>query len=395
MPTRLFIYPEFNNNYQRADILNRIAWGLTGVKSGDVIVCERSDGISVGVSQIDSTYVNTSQKYYLSNFPEIETLGIKYDIGPEDFVLSWDGQARIPVEFQIRDGHAITIDPNYSFNYEADQIAALQYTIMGETHRAGFQAQSKNRFDQLTRNWKNVRNAYLYLTGPSVESVHEREIDREGLHIICNSLVKNFALLEKIQPNILMFSDPAYHFGISKYAASFRSYVKQCMHLFSNLVCMVPERYAPLTSGFLGNEFNQRVIGIPVVDANKFNFPTTTNFFLRRTSNVLTLMMIPVASSFAETVHILGADGRANQDKGYWSHAKSSQLGDQMRTIYESHPSLGRDEDVDQYYREHCELLESQLSFGETFYKKTFISDTPSLLPALQRRIVKGGGSSK
>jgi hypothetical protein len=226
-----------------------------------------------------------------------------------------------------------------------------------------------------------------YLTGPTVETTLTLPVERSSLHIICNSLVKNTELLQKIHPDVLMFSDPAYHFGISRYAASFRAYVNQAMADFQNMLCMVPERYYPLTVAFLDEEASERIIGIPFVEMNDFNFPSIEKFYIRRTANVLTSMMIPVASSVAARICILGADGRASSDKGYWSHAKSSQIHDQLRTIYESHPSLARDENVEKYYLEHCQLLEAQLVYGETTQKKDYACLTPSMIPALANRM--------
>lgn len=393
MPIKLIVYPEFENKYQAADILNRIAWGLTGAKvNGNDVIVYSQNAFEIDnsgcTSQFYKPYINTSQESYLDNLPDVEVPGKKFDPGPNDFILVWDAQAELPDDFHVTDEHTIFIDPNLWFNYEADQVASLRYAIMDEAQRTKWRDNSRNLYEVLAKKWENVRDAYLYLTGPTVESVHERIIDRNGLHVICNSLVKNITLLEKIKPDILMFSDPAYHFGVSRYATSFRNYAKNCMQLFPGLVCIVPEKYAPITTGFLGREFNQRVIGIPVVESNTFNFPTATNFSLRKTANILTLAMVPVASAFAKNIHILGADGRATQDKGYWSHAKSSQIGDQMKTIYDSHPSLGRDEDVEQYYRDHCELLEAQLSWGEAYFQKNYICDTPSNIPALKKRSV-------
>ena len=183
-----------------------------------------------------------------------------------------------------------------------------------------------------------------------------------------------------------MFSDPAYHFGVSKYAAAFREYAKQAMLNFSELICVVPERYYPLTVAFLGESIQERIIGIPLVETAQFNFPCADAFFVRKTGNILTLLMIPVASQIAGRVNIFGADGRDKGDQGYWKHSQSSQMSDQMKTIYDAHPSLGRDEDVEKYYDEHCQLLEEMLSYGETAQEKVYCCKTPSFIPALARR---------
>jgi hypothetical protein len=60
-----------------------------------------------------------------------------------------------------------------------------------------------------------------------------------------------------------------------------------------------------------------------------------------------------------------------------------------MRTIYESHPSLARDEDVEKYYQEHCLILEAQLAYGETTQHKDYVCLTPSMIPALASRMIR------
>jgi hypothetical protein len=389
MPTRLRLFPAFPNLETACDILNRIAWGLHGLDAEGVrlYVEGELEPAALASAWLQNPALSSSQENYLPGLPPLWSLPAGSHAVDADFDLYWDYLTySASVSGQK---NKILIDPNFRFDHEADQVAALQYTICLPGRQLEIRESSRRLYADFLAHWKAVGSAYLYLTGPTVETILQAPVDRNALHIICNSLVKNTALLEKLQPNVLMFSDPAYHFGVSKYASSFRGYVLQAMQAFPGLLCMVPERYYPLAAAFLGNKARGRLIGIPLLEVDRFHFPSVEEFYARKTGNILTSMMIPVASSAADSIRILGADGRASSDKGYWSHGKSSQIGDLLRTIYEAHPSLGRDENVGRYYQEHCQLLEALLAYGETAHNKAYLSLTPSLIPALANRMAR------
>jgi hypothetical protein len=391
MQRRLFLFPDFHNIQNACDILNRVSWGLLGLEKEGINVCLPEVSFS-GIHLSDwlkKPVLSESQENYLPELLPLLTVSGERENGTDNIGLYWDSSAYFDNGIGVGLEQKILIDPTYRFDHEADQVAALQYTISNGIQRQAIREKSLDGFGRFKERWKNVENAFLYLTGPSLETIMQRLVDQSAIHIICNSLVKNAGLLEQIEPDVLMFSDPAYHFGISKYAASFRVYVCQAMENYPDMLCMVPERYYPLTAAFLGPEASRRLIGIPVLELEGFHFPTIKEFYVPKTGNILTQMMVPVASSAAGRIHILGADGRATGDKGYWSHAKSSQFSDQLRTIYASHPSLARDEDVEKYYQEHCQLLEAQLKYGEIMHQKTYVCQTPSMIPALANRMIQ------
>jgi hypothetical protein len=336
---------------------------------------------------LNVSFLSTSQESYLSELPPLAKISSNHFLESGDFGLFWDVSTYQKKRNDFAKESTILIDPSFLFNYEADQIAALQYSISSKERRMELRNLSQTNYTKFIERWSRVENACLYLTGPSVEVLSQKQVDHSAIKIICNSLVKNEEFLYKLQPDVLMFSDPAYHFGISKYAAEFRSYVKKAMIEFPEMICIVPERYYPLTISFLGEIAKERIIGIPVIDSDQFNFPSTNHFFVKKTNNILTLMLIPIASQITKRIFIFGADGRVKGDKGYWKHALSSQMSDQMKTIYDSHPSLARDEDVEKYYEVHCQLLEELLQYGENTYGTHYCCKTPSFIPALANRI--------
>jgi hypothetical protein len=387
---RIFVFPAFQNVQIACDVLNRISWGLFGLRNEDVTIFLPEDSFKnriIEIEHLNGSFLSPSQESYLSELPPLAMISTNRIFESGDFDIFWNVSIYQKKRNNFAEQSTILIDPSFCFNYEADQIAALQYSIASEEKRMEFRNLSQTNYSRFLERWSKVENACLYLTGPSVEILSQKQMDHSAIKIICNSLVKNEKFLSKLQPDVLIFSDPAYHFGVSKYAAVFRSYVKQVMIEYPEMICIVPERFFPLTIAFLGDIARERIIGMPIIDSDQFNFPTTSRFFVKKTNNILTLMLIPIASQIAKQIFIFGADGRVKGDKGYWKHAQSSQMSDQMKTIYDSHPSLARDEDVEKYYEEHCQLLEELLQYGEKSHEIHYCCKTPSFIPALAKRV--------
>jgi hypothetical protein len=205
----------------------------------------------------------------------------------------------------------------------------------------------------------------------------------ESLKIICNSMVRNHTLLERILPNVLVFADPVFHFSPSRYDEAFREHARQTI-LKYDCFCIVPERqYGLMLAHF--PELAHRLIGMPVKTSQAWNFPTPDNLFVRATANIMTLFMVPLAASLSREVNILGADGRQNNEKYFWKHSAKNQFDQLMQSVEDTHPSFFRDRIYSDYYEEHCVQVESLIREGEKVGVR-FHSLTPSYIPALSAR---------
>jgi hypothetical protein len=146
---------------------------------------------------------------------------------------------------------------------------------------------------------------------------------------------------------------------------------------------MVPEMNLPLMVSHFP-ELHEVIIGMPS-SSSIYNFPTIENFSVKSTDNIMTLLMLPVASSVSEEIYILGSDGRSSDDDYFWQHGKTVQFEELMDTAFRTHPSFFRDRHYAGYYSLHCKVLTEMLEYGETKGKK-YISLTPSRIPALMER---------
>lgn len=230
------------------------------------------------------------------------------------------------------------------------------------------------------------REAALVLgTGPSVERLPP-DAGAGRAVVVCNSLVGNRELLDRLRPLAVCFADPVFHFGPSEYAARFREDLARVLE--SHDAFAVTNRR---DAGLLLQHrpaLEERIVGLHT-DASSWRPPDPEGPRVRGTWNVLTHLMLPVACSLAGRVEIGGCDGREPDEDYFWRHGDSVQYTGLMRTAFETHPGFFRDRDYADYYRRHCRELEDQLTAFERRGHE-FASITPSHVPALSRRAAAG-----
>ncbi len=247
---------------------------------------------------------------------------------------------------------------------------------------------SFNKFKHFTKYLKAKKydKAFIFGTGPSLDEIFDIHFDfNNTLTIACNSMVKNDSLLNLINPDIFVASDPIFHAGCSSYAEEFRKYLFKALDRFSNSVLIVPFRDYILYESNLPSRFRNRIIGIPFEHLEKFNFDIVNNFKIKSTGNVMTNLLLQLACTFQNKIYMMGYDGRSlANDEYFWSHNKNVQFTDKMDDIQVAHPSFFK-LDYNDYYLEHCHTVEQVLQEGEKM-KKIFYNLGKSFVPALHNR---------
>lgn len=245
-------------------------------------------------------------------------------------------------------------------------------------------AHYQGRFKALMEDVGQYQKAYVFGTGPGFSSFVDSHDFSDGLCIVANSIVKNKAALEKLKPRIICAADPIYHAGCSSYAAAFRSSLIEALDQTGAwFVC--PLRDAGVYRAILPPHLQERMVCMPF-DAKR-GIPTDlgATFFINPFPNVLTLLLLPLASTFAPSIHIVGCDGRRLLDDSFfWSHDKKVQFSDQMAEIQAAHPGFFAI-DYNDYYLDHCLDVEKVLALLEA-HGKTVVNETASLIPALDSR---------
>lgn len=284
----------------------------------------------------------------------------------------------------LKHAHKIEIiDNQYFSDIEAETMRKIFFYSFDEKEKENFLELSKNNFQEFIKTNKNKNKAYCFTSGPSFDDYKKINIDKNSLKVVCNSIIKNEEFLKYIgSADILTFADPVFHFGPSEYAETFRKDVINFLER-NEAYAIIPDYNLPLMLQHYPNLSN-KLIGMPALNKD-FNFPSIENFYVKGSANILTLFMIPIASTISNKIFLIGADGRKKEEKYFWKHSSSAQYDDKMESVFLTHPSFFRDRNYEDYYEQHCSFLENLISYGESL-NKIYFSLTPSYIPVLKER---------
>lgn len=271
---------------------------------------------------------------------------------------------------------------------EGSNFIQASLDLLPNADKSANEANSASKFLKLKEALGELdfERATIFATGPSIAKFKEFDYSK-SLNIYCNSTILDQELLETAPPNILTFADPIFHFGVSEYANSFRVSCGEFLKSYANCVIIIPIKYYALAIS-LFPDYHDKIIGIPFTKHRPINFEITEkDFYTYTTSNILTLSLLPVATTFAKSVRLIGCDGREVSDDSYfWSHGTSVQINDKMKAIQRAHPGFFNI-DYNQYYFEHCHNLNRMLLLAEE-RGWNFLHLGRSYIPALKSRAV-------
>ncbi len=370
---KIIVYPAFKDSKTSYDILNRIAWALG--KS-------RATVSFLGVKPVP--FVNSQENFVhqVQNLQHIDTA----DLRDFDLILihSWKSFFFPSIWFKWEKTRLI--DPVFFSSTESDQLRKLSFEILADSEKQRIFDESSSIFSMFLKRVGNKTRSICFTTGPSFDQYGAFRYSSTDLKIVCNSAVKNTDFLSVIGgPDIIVFADPVFHFSPSTYAHLFRDYVLNCTRLYPEAILIIPESSVPILLGWYP-ELSGKVLGIRT--QREFHFPTANSFSVRSSDNVLTFLMLPLASALTKEVAVIGADGRNPDEKYFWQHSKTAQMHSHMDSAFQVHPSFFRDRNYASYYDQHCDFLEQLLKFGES-KGITYYSLTPSYIPSFKSRSKK------
>ncbi len=243
-----------------------------------------------------------------------------------------------------------------------------------------WKGQSQDIFSKIIKKCKSEKG-YIFGTGPNLESVNDHNFS-DGVAIACNSMVRNKKLMDRLTPPIIVMADPIFHAGPSSYAAEFRKYLVKALDDYNSYL-VVPQRDYHIYRAYLPERFHNRISGIPYKSQNNPNLDLSKEFYVTSTANIMTLFLIPLASTLFKEVGMAGFDGRPmNENEYFWKHDEASQFTNHLDKIKEAHPAFF-DINYDDYYNEHCKILErwlQQADCGKNKYNNLTQSYIPSLI---------------
>lgn len=220
-------------------------------------------------------------------------------------------------------------------------------------------------------------------TGPSAKLLDPDRVDAD-VRIVCNSAVRDLDLIRALDPHVIAFYDPVFHFGPSRYAAAFRADLVRALAICDAEVVTV-ERFAHVLLAH-HPEIRSRVTVIGGGPRVPWHWPTPAEPWTRQATNVLVSLLLPVGFTLADTVEVAGCDGRRPSENYFWKHNQQIQYSDElMRTVFTAHPAFFANIDYPSFYARHCAELEEVLALAESEGKRV-VPVTPSWIPALASR---------
>ncbi len=378
---QFIVYPCITSLEVLADIINRLSFALPQKDNLNIFITVSEALLThnifeLSVPKYQGSHIGKNKNIYLLNESEgkehLET----------DFILlhNIEGLKHISI---LRKAYKLKIiDKEYFSDREAENLRHLFFSIFTPKEKSELLKISKKNFRAMQEKNKNKEKAYCFTTGPSFDNYSKLKFEKNSFKIICNSIVKNSDFLNYIEgADLIAFADPVFHFGPSIYAEKFREDVIGLVKKYDTYI-LIPDYNMPL---FLTHypQLKEKLIGIPI--GNEFNFPSDEKFYLKGSGNILTLFMIPLATSVSKSISIIGADGRQENEKYFWKHSSSVQYDNEMESVFITHPSFFRDRNYIDYYTTHCNFLEELILYGEK-NGHTYSSVTPSYIPALKKR---------
>jgi hypothetical protein len=375
------IFPAIISKEHLSDIINRLSWGVPANCKITITVSDALSDVKISELQPPASqkkYIGTTQNIKITNSSAIKKA---------DALLVHNFNIKRILQLLFKLNQTEIIDAHYFSATESMVWQYFYYQTFSNKEKVEFQKLSEQNFCSMKHINSGKKKAYCFVTGPSFDSYKQYDFEKNTFKIICNSIVKNTTFLDYIEkPDLLVFADPVFHYSPCLYSATFRDYMLNVVEKYDCFVATNSESVPLLL--FHYPQLKNRIIGIEKAKRNPLNFPSAESLFVKSTHNILTLFMLPIASSISNEVIVLGADGRKSDEKYFWKHSSSVQLDDLMQTAFDTHPSFFRDRDYADYYSEHCAYLEKLITFGEKQGKK-YYSLSDSYIPAFAKRKLK------
>lgn len=184
---------------------------------------------------------------------------------------------------------------------------------------------------------KGLDKAYIFGTGPSLKKVFKR-VWSDGYRIVCNTIVKDSDLWEYLDPHFIVAGDAIHHFGHTEFARAFRRDLAFRLSESSTLF-VYPEQFHDIVRREL-HAHEDRLIPIPVGQIRELNLNLCNNFVLPNLGNVLPLLLLPLACTLSKKVYLWAFDGRAPNDKLFWSHSENHNYPEFTQKLVDAHPAF-------------------------------------------------------
>jgi hypothetical protein len=223
---------------------------------------------------------------------------------------------------------------------------------------------------------------YVFGTGPSLDRAWERAFT-DGYRVVCNTIVRNRGLLDHIAPHFIVAADAIHHFDNNTHAAAFRADLVAALR-DRDLRALVPDLFYPLLKAY-HPEVVSKIIPVRT-DLAGIHLDMKDCLAYTNLPNVLNGLLLPLGSSLADEVLLLGFDGRAPGDKAFWANSTANSYPEFKPAVRAAHPQFFAGTDYATYAAEQSDSAELILSKGESLGKHYYCLN-PTHIPALRKRM--------
>ena len=178
---------------------------------------------------------------------------------------------------------------------------------------------------------------YLFGTGPSLERAMDHKWD-DGYRVVCNTIVRDKALWNHINPHFFVAADTIYHFEHTAFARKFREDLKKRLSE-TDTKFMYP-LFAREIIFREFSEFQDKLMPFPMGNHKLIYGDLRENFSFPYLGNALTSFMLPLGCTLAKNVYLWGFDGRALSDKLLWSHSSKHYYSELEEEMMKAHPAF-------------------------------------------------------
>lgn len=130
--------------------------------------------------------------------------------------------ARVLLRVVLSGSPGTLVDPECYAGRDVFNYLILRRRLVG--HQPSM---NRDQREMLLSNRVPDGTALVLGTGPSAQEIDPSQVNAD-IRIVCNSAVRDLELIRTLQPTVVAFADPVFHFGPSRYAAAFRRDVVRC-----------------------------------------------------------------------------------------------------------------------------------------------------------------------
>ncbi|MCX7148607.1 MAG: hypothetical protein NTY05_04215 [Rhodocyclales bacterium] len=239
---------------------------------------------------------------------------------------------------------------------------------------------------------QGLSKCYIFGTGESLAQAIDRDWS-DGYRIVCNTIVRDETLWRHINPHFIVAGDAIYHFGFTEFARTFRADLAKRLRE-TDTFFVYPDLFNEVVAREFG-EFANRLIPIPAGKHVDIHVDLTKNFAMPARGNVLNILLLPLACTLSKNVNLWGFDGRAPDDRLFWSNSKQHSYPELMSTLQKAHPAFFEHylpaDKPDAYVKSvHGDQLDTALCVAEE-QGWHFMMMHKSWTPTLQKRFSSAG----